>query len=349
MPLNLQIDRAHRLEMRCAVLPLRSQRVLSTQQAPKEMESRVMTTQNCAVLRNVMKNCKADLSFILTVRRFADNAISRTLWISVFLLNLAVFSVDEARAWGAKGHRIVAEIAETYLLPEVKTKIRKNFNIKKLSHVANWADTVRKKRSERPWHYCNIKESEWTYKKNRDCPDGDCVVEKIGDFSRALSDEELPVKKRKEALMYLVHFVGDVHQPLHLGNASNRGGNRIRVEFKGRRTNLHYLWDGKLIHLAGKSLLQYSRDLSLRITASEYAKWNASKETEWANESRRFALKYAYRKDQSLDNWLSKKYIERGREIIALRLSQAGVRLAGLLNRLLSENRNVVTGKGDLH
>jgi hypothetical protein len=308
-----------------------------------------MTTQNCAVLRNVMKYCKADLSFILTGRPPAGNAILQTLGIPIFLLVLAFFPAHDAWAWGSKGHRIVGEIAEAYLLPEVKTKIRKNFNIKKLSHVANWADTVRKKRSQRFWHYCNIKESEWTYIKKRDCPDGDCVVEKIGDFSRALEDEKLPLKKRKEALMYLVHFVGDVHQPMHLGNARDRGGNSIKVKFKGRRTNLHTLWDGKLIHLAGKSLLQYSRDLGLRITAPEYARWNASKATEWANESRRFALKYAYQKDRSRYKWLSKKYIERSREIIALRLSQAGVRLAGLLNRLLSENRNVVSGKGDLH
>lgn len=308
-----------------------------------------MITQNCAVLKNVMKYCKADLSIILTGRRFAGNATSPALWVPVLLLNLAVFSADEAWSWGAKGHRIVAEIAETYLLPEVKTKIRKNFNIKKLSHVANWADTVRKKRSERSWHYCNIKESEWTYIKKRDCPDGDCVVEKIGDFSRVLNDEELPLKKRKEALMYLVHFVGDVHQPLHLGNAKDRGGNKIRVKFKGRRTKLHYLWDGKLIHLAGKNLLQYSRDLGLRITATEFARWNEPEVTEWANESRRFALKYVYQKDRSLYERLSKKYIETSREIIALRLSQAGARLAGLLNRLLSKNRNVVSGKGDLH
>jgi hypothetical protein len=308
-----------------------------------------MTTQNCAVLRNVMKYCKADLSFILTGRRFTRNAISRALWISVFLLNLFVFSTDETWAWGAKGHRIVAEIAETYLLPEVETKIWKNFNIKKLSHVANWADTVRKKRSERSWHYCNIKESEWTYNKKRDCPNGDCVVEKIGNFSRVLSDGKLDLKKRKEALKYLVHFVGDIHQPLHLGNARDRGGNRIKVKFKGRRTDLHHLWDEKLIHLAGKNLLQYSRDLSLRVTTQEFVRWNESKETEWANESRRFVLKYVYQKDWSLYERLPKKYIERSREIIALRLSQAGVRLAGLLNRLLSENRNVVTRKENLH
>jgi hypothetical protein len=244
------------------------------------------------------------------------------------------------------GHRIVGEIAEMRLFPEVKTKIRKNFNIKKLSDVANWADQVRKKRSEGPWHYCNIKESERTYEKNRDCPDGACVVEKIRDFSRAMLNEELSPKKRKEALMYLIHFVGDVHQPLHLGNARDRGGNSIRLSFKGKTTNLHALWDGKLIYFAGKSLVQYSTDLSRRTTES--GKWNSSKVAEWANESRTLALNHAYMPGRSSKMRLSKKYIETSREIIELRLSQAGVRLAGLLNRLLSENRSAVTGKENL-
>jgi len=245
------------------------------------------------------------------------------------------------------GHRIIGEIAEGRLLPEVKTKIRKNFNIKKLSDVTNWADAVRTKRSQGPWHYCNIKESKWTYEKNRDCPDGACVVEKVGVFLRALVVERLSPIKRKEALMYLIHFVGDVHQPLHLGNARDRGGNKIQVSFKGQPTNLHTLWDGKLIQLAGKSLVQYSRDLSLRTTASESVKWNSSKVTEWANESRAFALNQAYLLGRSSKGRLSRNYMERSREIIELRLSQAGVRLAGLLNRLLSPTRPAATGKGN--
>jgi hypothetical protein len=305
-----------------------------------------MTIQNFTVLKNVMKNCKVDLSFIQTAKGSDGNSARGNKWVPVFLLILILFPSQDVWAWGPMGHRIVGEIAQTRLLPEVKTKIRKNFNIKKLSDVANWADQVRKKRSEGPWHYCNIKESKWTYEKNRDCPDGACVIEKIRDFSRALLDEGLSPNKRKEALLYLIHFVGDVHQPLHLGNARDRGGNKVEVTFKGKPTNLHALWDGKLIYLAGKSLIQYARDLSLRVTESE--KWNSSKVAEWANESRALALNHAYKLGRPAKTRLSKKYIETSREIIELRLSQAGVRLAGLLNRLLSENRPAATGKENL-
>jgi hypothetical protein len=317
-------------------------------EVPRIIERKVMTTQNFAVLKNVIINCNAGLSFIQTAGQTAGNSISGNKWVPVFLLILILFPLQDVWAWGRMGHGIVDEIAQTRLLPEVKTKIRKNFNIKALSDVANWADSVRKKRAQGPWHYCNIKESEWTYMKNRDCPDGACVVEKIRDFSRILIDELVSLKKRKEALMYLIHFVGDVHQPLHLGNARDRGGNDIRVSFKGKSTDLHALWDRKLIYLAGKSLVQYARGLSLRTTSSESKKWKSSGVTEWANESRALALNHAYMLDPARKMRLSKKYIERSREIIELRLSQAGVRLAGLLNRLLSESRSAATGKENL-
>jgi nuclease S1 len=304
-----------------------------------------MTTQNLTVVKNVIKNCKVDPSFIAMARRPDINFVLLRKWTPVFLLILVLSPLQDVWAWGPMGHRIVSEIAETRLLPEVKTKIRENFNIKKLSDVANWADTVRKKRSQGPWHYCNIEESQWTYEKHRDCPDGDCVIEKLRGFASALKGEGLSKRKRKEALKYLIHFAGDVHQPLHLGNAQDRGGNKIRVTFKGRSTNLHTLWDGKLIDLAGKSLVQYARDLSLRVTSFESRKWNSSQVIDWANESRAVALNHAYVLDPSREGGLSKKYIETSREIIELRLSQAGVRLAGTLNRLFSPTQDTAPGK----
>ena len=82
---------------------------------------------------------------------------------------------------------------------------------------------------------------------SRDCPKGNCVVEKIKEFSAVLANVELSLKKRKVALKYLVHFVGDVHQPLHLGNRKDRGGGKIRLTYLGKNVSLHYLWDGGLI------------------------------------------------------------------------------------------------------
>lgn len=252
-----------------------------------------------------------------------------------FLIGLILLPLQTSWAWGPVGHKIVGEIAQMHLLPSVKTKIRENFNIKRLADVANWADRVRKKRSQGPWHYCNIEAGEWKYDKNRDCPDGICVVEKVRYFVKILQEGGLPKKKRREALMYLVHFVGDIHQPLHLGNARDRGGNTIRFFFQGERTNLHALWDGRLIHLGGKNLLQYARDLHRRIESRDINSWTRASVTDWANESRAVALNHAYVLGNAQSPRVSKNYIERSRDIIDLRLSQAGVRLADLLNTIL--------------
>lgn len=251
---------------------------------------------------------------------------------------LFAISVTEAFGWGPQGHRVIGYIAEFHLTPEIKKLIVDEFSINNLANVAIWADNVRKKRKqENPWHYANVKEEEWFYVAKRDCPDGNCVTEKIKEFSGVLSNKENPFKKRQDALKYLVHFVGDVHQPLHLGNLRDRGGGKIILNYFGKDANLHYLWDGGLIDWDKGSLLEYAKRLNNRLDDTEQANWVRSKVDDWANESRELALKFAYRLEK--DSSLSKAYISKGREILDQRMVQAGIRLAKLLNILLkSEN-----------
>ena len=146
-----------------------------------------------------------------------------------------------------------------------------------------------------------------------------------------MADSSAPIKQRKDALKYLVHFFGDMHQPLHLGNKKDRGGGTLHFSYKGKVVSLHYLWDGGLIDWQG-SLLKYATRLNGRVLESEISNWNLSTVADWANESRSLALKSAYNVEKKS---LSKAYIERGREIIDFRLAQAGVRLAHLLNTIL--------------
>jgi nuclease S1 len=244
-----------------------------------------------------------------------------------------LLSINLAYSWGPQGHRVVGTIAESNLAPEIKKNIVEEFNINNLADIANWADKIRRNRKqENPWHYTNIKEGEWTYVVSRDCPKRNCVVEKIKEFSAVLANIELPLKRRKIALKYLVHFVGDVHQPLHLGNRKDRGGGKIRLDYLGRNVTLHYLWDGGLIDWKRKNLLKYAKHLNAQLQDLEKSKWLHSKVNAWANESRSLALKYAYPLE---NNELSKTYISKGREILSQRMVQAGIRLADLLNQLL--------------
>jgi nuclease S1 len=249
-------------------------------------------------------------------------------WMAIIFL---VSNVPDSAAWGPQGHRVMGLIADSHLNPEVKDLIAKKFNINSLADVATWADKTRKIRKEEgPWHYTNIAEGEWTYDAGRDCPNSACVTEKIKEFSSMLADRSVSFQDRKDALKFLVHFVGDVHQPLHLGNKKDRGGGTLHFPYKGRKVSLHYLWDGGLIDWKKESLSKYAVRLNDRISKAEISTWNMSSVSDWANESRSLALKVAYNIDS-----LSKTYIERGREIIGLRLTQAGVRLAHRLNILL--------------
>ena len=254
------------------------------------------------------------------------------VWIQFWLvLILMVISAPDSSAWGPPGHRVIGFIADSHLNPKVKELIAKKFNINSLADVATWADRTRKKRKEEgPWHYTNIAEGQWTYDRKRDCPDKTCVTEKILEFSKILSNRSLSSRERKDALKYLVHFVGDVHQPLHLGNKKDRGGGTLHFLYKGKTVSLHYLWDGGLINWNEESLAKYAVHLSGRASQEEILTWNQSTVSDWANESRSLALKVAYKVDD-----LSKNYIKRSREVIDLRLTQAGVRLAYQLNQLL--------------
>ena len=151
-----------------------------------------------------------------------------------------LLSINLAYGWGPQGHRVVGAVAESNLAPETKKYIAEEFNINNLADIANWADKVKLyRKQEKPWHYTNVKEDEWVYVMSRDCPKRSCVIEKIKEFSVVLENVKLPLKRRKIALRYLVHFVGDADQPLHLGNSKDRGGGKIRLTYLGKKVTLH--------------------------------------------------------------------------------------------------------------
>ncbi len=249
---------------------------------------------------------------------------------------LTALSPVIAMAWGPQGHSIIAEIAQQRLKPEVWQAIQDEFSIKQLADVANWADHIKSKRKEtRPWHYCNIAEGEISYIRERDCADGNCVTEKILEFTKRLQGSKVKGRNRKEALMYLVHFVGDIHQPLHLGNAVDRGGNTIKVIVQGESTNLHAVWDHDLIRRNGKSLVKYAAELSGEVSQGSARAWLISDVVGWGNESRGLALHKGYPLELNKRGELSGHYLEAGEQIVELQFKKAGVRLAHLLNKII--------------
>jgi hypothetical protein len=162
------------------------------------------------------------------------------------------------------------------------------------------------------------------------------VVEKVRELSEVLSLSSSPLQDQLEALKYLVHFVADLHQPLHLGNRKDRGENKIQINFRGRKTNLHALWGSGLVNTGDDNLIQYARRLGQRISPTDQLLWAQSDLVDWTNESRKQALMSAYDKEIMSTGVLTKAYIQRAKDIIKLRLSQARMRLAHLLNTRLN-------------
>jgi hypothetical protein len=157
-------------------------------------------------------------------------------------------------AWSGDGHQIVALIAEDHLTPQAQAGIHellgKDVNIPD-AEIASWADNYRREHRETaPWHYVDIPVDAETFDEGRDGKNGNNVIDKIGDFEKVLVDKTAPIEKRAEALKFLVHLVGDPHQPLHCADRhGDRGGNSRLVFYldRPRATNLHMVWDSTIL------------------------------------------------------------------------------------------------------
>lgn len=168
------------------------------------------------------------------------------------LLALWATGAAPARAWGIQGHQVVAAIAWQALSPAARdeaTRLLAQEPGQTLVSIATWADEHRGPATA-PWHYLNFPRGQCRFDAARDCPDGQCVVGAI-ERQRAILASKAPDAERLQALKYLVHFVADVHQPLHAGYQDDRGGNTVQLRFLMRGSNLHALWDKGLIEQMG--------------------------------------------------------------------------------------------------
>jgi hypothetical protein len=260
---------------------------------------------------------------------------------SLVLLTAAIFACpSEVFAWGSEGHRIVAEIAEQYLTSDTARQVRELLAIENattLADVANWSDQIRGQRRETaPWHFVDIPLCASAYNRNRDCPDGECVVAKIEQFVAELRDPSSPPQERLEALKFVVHFVGDLHQPLHASDNGDRGGNAIHVVFLGHRTNLHAVWDTGILAPAVKGDERtYAMRLVHEITQPIIAAWSRGSVVDWTNESHAIAVRSIYGDLPHAAGPLPASYEQAALPIVNGQLERAGLRVAATLNAAL--------------
>ena len=231
--------------------------------------------------------------------------------------------------WGKTGHRVTAKIAETYLTKNAKIQIKKLMGHHDLSRMSNWADEIKSDpgwKIANDWHWCTIPDGE-LYEKDKHSGK---AVEKVNEFISVLKNKKSNREDKQIALKFLIHLIGDLHQPMHVGNGIDRGGNDIKLKWFNSPTNLHRIWDSDLINLQELSYSEYSDYLMLNEDRGKIRKWQGDDVLTYIHESRDMRTQ-CY--DFSGEN-LKWEYFYKHKELLEKRLLQGGVRLSGELNRI---------------
>lgn len=280
--------------------------------------------------------------------------------LSLFAVLSPLFAIVPfpAQAWRDDGHYITCHIALLELQSEVRAEVARLIALDASTQIFEegciWPDDVKytTHRETEPWHYMNVPPGSRTLKMEFCTAERGCLLSAIEMHIGVLADRTRPDLERMEALKYLGHWLGDVHQPLHFGRAKDRGGNNVHVIWQAadspispfilnpRETNIHRVWDHEMLDDLRLQPFRYATRLWMSITDEERSVWNASEVFDWAQESLTIATdpetQYAgYEPGQILI--LGPEYLERHYPIVEERLKMGGVRLGQLINALLLE------------
>ena len=256
-----------------------------------------------------------------------------------------------AFAWGKTGHRVVAAIADTQLSGLARAHIREILNGgESLDEAANWPDEMRSdpapfwQKTSTPWHYVTLDGITYDHAP----PQGD-ALEALDRFSRTLKDPSASLADKQLALRFVVHLVGDLHQPLHVGKCCDKGGNDVKVTFFGKPTNLHAAWDSALVDNEQLSFSELAAKLERHTSDQDIIAWWDINPRDWISESAQYRDRlYPTAADKPRTEAgkkskeppvpdLSYSYVYRFTPLMEQRLSQAGVRLAAYLNAIYAE------------
>jgi nuclease S1 len=270
-----------------------------------------------------------------------------------------VLSIESLGAWGGQGHRLVGLIAAERLTPAAKQHVAWLLDGRTLADVSSWADSLTSDQVQTSyWHYLNIPPGATGYARDRDCPKQpgvaagsrsdrwrDCVVDRIAYWDERLGDAKLDRADRATALKFIVHFIGDLHQPFHALGVG-RGGNDVKVRVFGDANcsndpqkpnpcNLHSVWDGRLIARKALDDPAYLTQLRTLINAKGFGSLPPGTPAQWAEQSFRLAKEALVAPDTNIDEGYYRRHIN----VIDERLALGGVRLAAELNRILVSSR----------
>jgi hypothetical protein len=243
--------------------------------------------------------------------------------------------------WAGDGHRLVCEVAWRHLTPEARRLVNglRAGESGTFAESCTWADEVRDARpATYNYHFINIPTRTRGMNMQRDCgdPAKRCAPWAIKYYATILADSTKGKAQRLEALKFLGHFVGDIHQPLHAGRPGDLGGNQVMVAFFGDRgtserpMQLHSVWDNGILRRAGMRWPNGLNELLGGISTADVAAWSHSDIVGWTNESYRIDEEFVY--SVASGSNIDQQYYARALPIVRQRIRQAGIRLAHLLN-----------------
>lgn len=256
----------------------------------------------------------------------------------IFLCFLVTFNlvwVPSAMAYGKTGHRVIAELAERHLSSSAREKIREILGDVSLAAVANWADEMKSSpdkywRQANVYHYLNVPAGQ-TFENTERNPAGD-VLSAYEEFMATLESAETTIAEKEHALKFLIHIVGDMHQPLHFGHARDHGGNKVKVMWFNEITNLHIVWDTFLVEKENLSFTEWS-DFLDKATPEQIMEYQKATPVDWVHEG--LAMRdMIYDVGDRNFSW---GYIYKYRPVIREQLRKGGMRLAGVLNAVFAE------------
>ena len=241
-------------------------------------------------------------------------------------------------SWGVTGHRTIGKIAEGHLAPQAKTAVHELIGDTTLAEISTWPDEVRSQpayRNTGPWHYINLPlglsfaDFESAVKGNPQ----ENVYSALRQQEQILGSAASTRTQKVEALKYIVHFVGDLHQPMHVSREEDKGGNTIQLNYDGTGTNLHALWDSKLIDHQGLTYEQMAEKYD-HATPAQVKQWQSDPLIQWIWESYQASSKLYAEVDAMKSRAIDDSYYQAHIAIVQDRIEKAGVRLAGVLNSI---------------
>ncbi len=253
--------------------------------------------------------------------------------IRTLVLAALALAATPALAWSQTGHRVTGAIADEHLGPKARAGLADILGSESLAEASTWPDFMRSspdsfwQKEASPWHYVTVPTGK-TYADVGAPPQGDALTA-LKRFSATVRDPKAPLAERQKALRFIVHIVGDLSQPLHVGRGDDRGGNDVKVTWFGKPTNLHAVWDGDLVDNENLSYTEWTQWLLAAATPAQLRDWSSADPAQWLADSAQERERLYPATPE-----LGYAYVFAHRDTVRRQLTKGGLRLAAYLNQL---------------